>query len=181
MIELTADNDLNYKKLERGDFISHDVLRIITGKDPYENYNLYALAVLAIRSKLRKDFKMFTRGEGNSLRILTSNEATYYKAHRGGVHRRAQERDYGDLASIDERDLDEITRKQHRRHIDEASRFLSAQQQASKQIRSEAIRERISRVHQEQPLTYISTKGIQTNGTTDDEGKNQRDVGSLAS
>lgn len=52
MIELNAERKLDIQKLTKGDYLSLDVLREVTGLDPRENVDLYRLAVLKIRRQI---------------------------------------------------------------------------------------------------------------------------------
>jgi hypothetical protein len=58
MIDYGADG-LIYTALTKGDYISLDVIRIITGLDPGENHDLYKLAMLKIREKIWTECKFF--------------------------------------------------------------------------------------------------------------------------
>lgn len=174
MVELTPDRKLNIQKLEKGDFIAEEVLRVATGYDANENPEIYRFAVLALREQLKKERRFHARGEGRALRILTENEASYYKSNLFQIRQRGQQRDYEDLVALDEEEMDAVTRQQHRRRVEESSRFISAQQGISKQIRSEQAQERVARANQEQPVTIVTTKSTEgSNGTTTDQRHHQ--------
>ncbi len=62
MVDYDSDG-LKYEALEKGDYISIDALRKITGLDHYENADSYRLAVLKIRDNIWDERKFFTLGE----------------------------------------------------------------------------------------------------------------------
>lgn len=168
-IQFTSDGKLDLEKLDKGDFISEDVLRKVTGFDPRENPETYSFAVLRIRQTLEKDHDLLCRGQGYALRVLTATEATYYAATQARRHRRGQRRNLGRLLKLDEQEMDEITRAQHRKHVDSETRFDSAQQQTWKQIRVSQTQERLSQTVQDKPITIISTKKGKQHGATADK------------
>jgi hypothetical protein len=169
MIQITSDGKLDLGKLTKGDFITEDVLRKVTGFDPRENPETYSFAVLRIRQTLEHEYNLICRGQGYALRILTTNEATYYAATQARRHRRGQRRNLGRLIKLDEQEMDEITRVQHRKHVDSETKFDSAQQQAWKQIRVSQTQERLSQLHQDKPITIVSTKKGTRHGTSTSE------------
>lgn len=189
MIELTADRKLEIKKLSKGDFISLEVLREITGFDPGENSDTYRLAILGIRSKIEREMRFTTRGEGYSIRILTDAEAVYHneKTREHGIKKMS--RAYDRATAIDENNLDELTIRKHRRALEDHSRISNMVSQTIKQIRSErATEDKPPRNHSDSIVKVISTKE-HTNGTTTSQGYtnghraadlSQRDVGESA-
>lgn len=176
MIEITPDGQLNYEKIVKGDYISEDVLRKVTGYDPRENHETYTLAILKIRSILEKEYNLIPRGEGFALRVLTSTEATYYAVGQARQARRRQRRNLGRLIKLDEAEMDEVTRARHRKHIEHETRFDSAQQQTWKSIRVSQTQERLSQQHQDKPITIVSTRKGTRHGITTDQHSTDGDA-----
>ena len=54
MVEITEDRTLNFEKLAKGDFISVEVIREITGHDPRENEQVYKFDLLNCGSPFGK-------------------------------------------------------------------------------------------------------------------------------
>lgn len=174
MLIKLPDNTIDLTALEKGDFLSEAFLREITGYDPQENEQVYRIDVMKLRAAILKARPFSVRHEGYSLRILTDADASFYEHGNNEKHRRGQTRSYSRLAQVDENNLDDATRNQHRKFIEQDSRFLSAQQSAEKEIRLQQARERISRIAQEQPIRLVSNGG-KTNGTTENGSDNQGD------
>lgn len=136
MIEITAERKLNIEKLTKGDYISPEVLREVTGYDPGENADVYKLAILNIRSKIERERKFTTRGEGFAIRVLTDAEAVYHNERTREIGIRKMDRAYNRAAAIDENNLDNLTQQKHRQALEDHSRILSTVGQTIKQIRS---------------------------------------------
>jgi hypothetical protein len=166
MIEITPDGQLNYEKIVKGDFISEDVLRAVTGFDPKENFETYAFAVLRIRATLEKEHNLIPRGEGYALRVLTTNEATFYAVKQARKARKRQRKNLGRLLKLDEQEMDETTRVQHRKHLEHETQFDSAQKSVWKKIRVSPTRQQSSHNHQDKPIKIVSTKKGKENGTS---------------
>lgn len=174
MIEITSERKLNIEKLEKGDFISEEVLRVITGFDPIENPKVYSMALLRLRSHIEKARGFVMTSQGDSIRILTDPEEVFYD-HATVFHGvNKVRRGYDRSTRIDESKLDEPTKARYRKNLEEQSRYLSALTQTSKQIRIERSQERLARVEQEQPIRII-TLGGKPNGTQTNGSRDQRD------
>lgn len=166
MIELTAERKLEVKKLAKGDFISLEVLREVTGFDPGENSDTYRLAILGIRGKIEREMKFTTRGDGYAIRILTDAEAVYHNEKTREHGFKKMTRAYDRATAIDENNLDELTAKKHRLTLEDHSRLVNSVSQTIKQIRSERTAEKLPRNHSESKVKVISTTentdGIET-------------------
>lgn len=170
MIEITSERKIDVTKVEKGDFISLEVLREATGLDPFENVDLYRLALLRLRGQIEDKRGFTTRGEGFSLRVLTDAEAIYHneKTREHGIKK--MERAYVRATAIDENNLDELTAQKHRRTLEDHSRILGSARTAIKQIRSERAVQGVPRNHAQQSIKIISTKGdFLLNGTETNE------------
>ncbi len=141
MIEFDID-DLKYENLEKGDYVSVDVIRRITGLDPYENPDVYRTqGQLKIRGKILQRHEFFVRCEGFALRILKDAEAVYYKNKRFQQGYSVQKKNYERGLHIDESQLDSETREAYRRSNNQQSRLLQAQKAEYKRIRIEEKKE----------------------------------------
>lgn len=168
------DKKLAIEKLEKGDYISLEVLRDITGLDPGESSDLYRLAILKLRGQIEEKRRFTMRGEGYSLRILTDPESVYYneRSREHGIKKLT--RAYDRAAAIDENNLDELTAKHYRRTLEDHSRILGSVNQAVKEIRSERTAQREPRIHPESTIKIISTnKGTISDGTETNQGNDQ--------
>src|SRR5215468_3848027 len=157
MIEYTSDG-LVFSKLEKGDYISLDVIRLITGLDPYENHDLYRLAVLKIREKIWHECKFFVRCEGYALRILKDSEAVYYKTKRFQAGYRTQRRAYNRGLHIDETQLDDATREAYRKDNLKQSRLLTAAQTEYRRIQVEEKKSERPRAPLEKEIKIFTTR-----------------------
>lgn len=164
MIELNQQHKLDIEKLAKGDYISLEVLREATGFDPVENVDVYRLALLNIRSKIEKDRRFTTRGEGFAIRILTDAEAVYHNERTRDQGIKKMGRAYDRATAIDENNLDELTANKHRQALMDHSRILSTVSQTMKQIRSDRAAEKPPRNHSDSKVKFITTKE-HTNGT----------------
>lgn len=158
MIELNAERKLNIEKLAKGDYISLEVLREVTGLDPGENSDLYRLALLGIRGKIERERKFTTRGDVYAIRILTDSEAVYQneKTREHGIKK--MERAYTRATAIDENALDDLTAKKHRLELEKHSKILATVGNTIKQIRSEKAAEKSPRNHSDSKAKIISNK-----------------------
>jgi hypothetical protein len=169
---------LKYESLEKGDYISIDVLRKITGFDPGENLDLYRLACLKIREKIWDQCEFFTQGDGHAIRILKDAEAVYYKKKRFHQGQKIQKKFYERGLRIDESQLDAETREAYRRSNNHESRLLTAQESEYKRIRCEEKKEERPGPPLEKDIKVYSTGKDKTddgNSTTE----NQIDGGSV--
>lgn len=175
MIEITPDGQIHYEKVVKGDYISEEVLRKVTGFDPRENPDVYTFAVLKIREKLEEDFDLLSRGEGTALRVLTTNESTYYAVEQAQQARERQRRNLRRLLKLDEQEMDENTRLQHRKHINQETEFDSARKSAWKKIRISQARQPSNRIPDVNPVKITSTRrkedGATGNQDTADRNK----------
>lgn len=163
MIELNLERKLDISKLAKGDYLSLDILREVTGLDPSENVDLYRLAVLKIRGQIEDKLKFTTRADGYAIRILTDAEAVYQneKARDQGI--RKMSRAYGRATAIDENNLDEFTQEKHRQALLTHSRVLGAVTVTLKQIRSDCVGVKPPRNHSDSKIKIL-TVGENTNG-----------------
>lgn len=156
---------LKYDALEKGDYISIDVIRKITGLDPYENTDLYRLRLLSIREAIWKERKIFVRCEGYALRLLKDSEAVYYKTKRFQQGYRTQKKAYDRGLHIDESQLDKETREAYRRSNNQQSRLLEAAKTEYKRIQVEERKEeRLNRPLEKDIKVYSTRKDEIENG-----------------
>lgn len=170
---------LKYGALEKGDYISIDVLRKITGFDPNENIDLYRLACLKIRDKIWQERKFFTRGEGHAIRILKDAEAVYYKKKRFDQGGKIQRKFHDRGQHIDEGQLDAETREAFRKSNNIESRLLAARDAEYKRIRiDEKQKERPGPPPEKEIRVFSTGKDKTEDGDSTDE--NQTDGGGVA-
>lgn len=160
------DNILVISALQKGDYISVDIIRQISGLDPYENSDLYRLYALALRNKIISEKKVFVRFEGYALRVLTDIEAVYYEEKRFKAGQTIQESNYKRSLDIDESNLDEMTKDRYRKSINQQSRILGATQQEFKKFRIEERQEKMANKHLEKDIQIIKI-GDKYNAETD--------------
>lgn len=153
---------LKYAILEKGDYVSIDVIRKITGLDPYENTDLYRLRLLTIREAIWKERKMFVRCEGFALRILKDSEAVYYKSKRFDQGYRTQKRAFDRGLHIDESQLDSETREAYRKSNNQQSRLLEAMKTEYKRIQVEEKKEERLNGPLEKDVKVYSTRKDET-------------------
>jgi hypothetical protein len=160
------NNELSMIDLAKGDYISQDVIRAITGYDPRENADVYRFAMFKLKDKIYEERKFHTRCEGYAIRILTDSEDVFYQQQRRDVHKRGLHRALSRGNEIDENNLDEPTLARHRRNQLNASRELTALDTEAKRIRSED-RQRYKAPGAMPPptLTFVSSQGEKENGT----------------
>lgn len=166
MIDYDSEG-LKYSALEKGDYISIDVIRKITGLDPYENTDLYRLRLLTIREAIWKERKIFVRCEGYALRLLKDSEAVYYKTKRFQQGYRTQKKAYDRGLHIDESQLDEETRESYRRSNNQQSRLLDVMRTEYKRIQVEERKEeRLNKPLEKDIKVYSTGKDVMINGDT---------------
>lgn len=169
------EEGLKYEALEKGDYISVDVIRRITGIDPYENTDLYRLRLLTIREAIWKERQMFVRCEGYALRILKDSEAVYYKTKRFDQGYRAQKRAFDRGLHIDESQLDKETREAYRRSNNHQSRLLDAMKTEYKRIQVEERKEeRLTRPLEKEIKVYSTGKDEIKHGDSTIESQTDR-------
>lgn len=150
---------LKYEALEKGDYISIDVIRKITGLDPHENADVYRTqGQLKIREKILQKHKFFVRCEGFALRILKDSEAVYYKTKRFQQGYRTQKKAYDRGLHIDESQLDKETREAYRRSNNQQSRLLEAARTEYKRIQVEERKEERLNKPLEKDIKVYSTR-----------------------
>lgn len=169
------NKELSMVDLAKGDYISQEVIRHITGYDPHENLDLYRLATLKLRERIHKERTFETRGEGYAIRILVDSENVFYQQKRRDRGKRQLRKALTRGNEIDENNLDEPTKAHHRKNQLNASRELTALDTEARRIRAEDKQQyKAPGALPPAKLTFVSSQGEKENGTQTTESKTDR-------
>jgi len=158
--------------LAKGDYISQEVIRHITGLDPYENIDPYRLAALKLRDQIYKERKFETRGEGYAIRVLVDSENVFYQQKRRDRGKRQLRKALSRGDEIDENNLDEPTKARHRKNQLNASREISALDTEAKRIRAEDRQQyKAPGAMPPSRITFVSSQGEKQDGSQTTESK----------